>query len=108
MADKSYTDYFSQLYDKWAIPTSDEPGAPLVTSLHDGLDWVQVHAPRSFFQELADQVARGDMDDLEKWLMVWSTERKEPNPDLCGAPTKQGNPCHHNRPCRYHKGDKSP
>lgn len=99
---KSPADYFNDLYDKWSIPMSDEEDAPDVTSLHDGLDWVQVHAPRQFFAELAARVAAGDLSDLEKWLMVWATPRQEPDPMKCGAPTRMGSPCHHDRPCRHH------
>lgn len=101
---KTAAEFFADLYDKWAIPVSDEPGAPLVTSLHDGADWVQVHAPRAFFEELAAKLEEGDTDDLHKWLHVWAMPRKEPNPDLCGAPTRQGSPCHYDKPCRHHGG----
>jgi hypothetical protein len=93
---------FNDLYDSWQIPVSDEPGAPLVTSLHDGVDWVQVHAPREFFQRLADELAQGRLADVEKWLMVWGMERKELDRSLCGSPTRRGIPCHFTRPCRHH------
>lgn len=93
---------FQNLYDAWAIPMSDEPDAPNVTSLHDGLDWVQVHAPREFFQHLADELEAGRTDDLAKWLMVWAMARKEEDRSLCGAPTNRAAPCHYTRPCPYH------
>lgn len=99
---KTASEYFADLYDKWSIPISDEPGSEQVTSLHDGLDWVQVHAPRSFFEELARLVAEGDTAEMEKWLLVWAMARKDPDPHKCGAPTRNGHPCHHNRPCRHH------
>lgn len=105
MASQRYAEYLRSLYDRWSIPISEEPGAPMVTSLHDGLDWVQVHAPRSFFEELAQEVSEGNLENLHKWLVVWSVARKDPDPTLCGKPTKLGNPCHTTRPCRHHRGD---
>lgn len=99
---KKRSDYLADLYDRWSIPMSDEPDAPEITSLHDCLDWVQVHAPRVFFEELAAQVEAGDTDDLMKWLTVWATARKEPDPLKCGAPTRMGHPCHYDRPCSHH------
>lgn len=102
MANKRYADYLNDLYDSWAIAASDEPDAPMVTSLHDGLDWVQVHAPRAFFEKLAQQVAEGDLEELHTWLTVWAMARKEPDPTRCGKPTKLGNPCHTVKPCRHH------
>ena len=99
---KTSAEHFAALYDKWSIPLSADPDAEQVTALHDGLDWVQVHAPRSFFEELAQQVEAGDTDDLMKWLLVWSMPRMEPDPGKCGAPTRMGHPCHHDRPCRHH------
>ena len=96
------TEKFYDLYDPWAIPMDDEPEAPLVTSLHDGLDWVQVHAPREFFEKLADDLERGETADLEKWLTVWSMARKERDHTLCGAPTNRAAPCHFSRPCPHH------
>lgn len=101
---KAPGEFFAELYDKWAIPVSDEPDAPMVTSLHDGLDWVQVHAPRSFFEELGRRVAAGDTQDVLKWLSVWGMARKEPDPSRCGAPTLTGSPCHCEKPCKYHRG----
>lgn len=95
-------EHFALLYDKWSIPITDEPGAPEVTSLHDGLDWVQVHAPRAFFAQLAEALEQGDTAEVEKWLLVWSMPRKEPDPARCGAPTRMGHPCHHTNPCRHH------
>lgn len=99
---KTSSQYFADLYDKWSIPISDEDGSEEVTSLHDGLDWVQVHAPRSFFEGLAEALEAGDTGELEKWLLVWAMPRKEPDPRKCGAPTRNGHPCHHDRPCRHH------
>lgn len=96
------SEVFAELYDPWAIPMSDEEGAPEVMCLHDGLDWVQVHAPRAFFQELLEQIERGETDDLVKWATVWATPRKEYDPSLCGSPTNRGIPCHFTRPCPYH------
>lgn len=95
-------EYFADLYDRWSIPLGDEPGADQVTSLHDGLDWVQVHAPRWFFERLAEALERGDTAEMEKWLLVWSMPRKEPDPTRCGAPTRMGSRCHQDAPCRYH------
>lgn len=99
---KTAAQHLADLYDKWSIPMSDAPDAELVTSLHDGLDWVQVHAPRVFFEGLAAALEEGDTAELEKWLLVWATPRKEPDPAKCGAPTRMGNPCHHDQPCRHH------
>lgn len=96
------TEKFNDLYDPWAIPMDDSPDAPLVTSLHDGLDWVQVHAPREFFEHLADELEAGRTDDLEKWLTVWAMARKERDHSLCGAPTNRAAPCHFSRPCPHH------
>lgn len=102
------TEVFRNLYDPWSIPMSDEEGAPQVTCLHDGLDWVQIHAPRRFFEELADKLAAGDTADLEKWFTVWAMPRKEPDPSLCGAPTDKGIPCHFSRPCPHHPQHRRP
>jgi len=93
---------WAELYDPWSIPMHDEPDAPLVTSLHDGLDWVQVHAPREFFEHLAKELEEGRTADLEKWLLVWSMPRKDLDHTLCGAPTNRAAPCHFTRPCPYH------
>lgn len=99
---KTRAERFAEQYDRWSVPLTDEPDGPEMTALHDGLDWVEIHAPRQFFEELAEQVEAGDTDGLMKWLAVWAMARKEPNPFLCGAPTRRGNPCHHERPCRHH------
>lgn len=96
------SEVMERLYDRWQIPTGEDPDAPLVTMLHDGADWVEMHAPRSFFQELQRQLEQGQLNNIEKWLMVLSMARKEPDPKLCAAPTKRGNPCHMETPCRHH------
>lgn len=99
---KSPSQHLAERYDRWALPADDTPGAPLVTALHDGADWVEIHAPRAFFEKLAEALERGDSVEVEKWLLVWAMARKEPNPNLCGAPTHRGNPCHYERPCPRH------
>lgn len=105
---KTPAEYFALIYDKWSIPITDEPGAELATALHDGLDWVQVHAPRAFFQHLADALERGDTAEVEKWLLVWSMPRMEAQPGKCGAPTQMGSPCHWDTPCRHHPHHRRP
>jgi hypothetical protein len=76
----------------------------VVTSMHDGADWVQLHAPRALFEHLAQALDDGDLDEVGKWLAVWASDRQSRDPDICGKPTLQGSPCHYNTgPCPYHR-----
>jgi hypothetical protein len=97
--------FFRKLFEVWEIPLGEEDDAPVVTSLHDGLDWIELHAPRSFFEHLRNCLVRGDYGEVEKWLAVWSTQLMESDPSLCGARTRKGGPCHYSKPCKHHHTD---